>query len=1279
MEFSNLKNLAQGARQLPTHHITIRVPWHDDEWSGTVCSQPSANTSCVVLRAIANKKLDTEEEKCAGRRLDDLNRNELPPCISERVSFMAPFEISRTIEHPYAQTNAENYGHIKPTSFLQPAYTAACVPFFWLLREQVEGSAKGNVQGIAEKLQLGWVPDREPNLKFDTAWVQHRENQLALLDTFFGALRPEDSLCFFYAKRTPLSELSHRRVIVGVGRVLSVGPAAEYAYSTDDPPLRSAIWERNVGHSIRPHSKQLDGFLFPYSQILELTQNNGIDPETFVAFAPDEQFDSFSYGSELLSHDGAVASLVACAAALHRIREHIEGPWNEALNWIDTQINRIWQSRGAFPGLGSTLSAFGYEWGFEHGNLLAYEIELERERRGGGNSWDLVGEVMKNPKCLKSDSSIVLMEGLRKGWQQLSLERRALLELISRCSMTEEQAKRFYDNTERRKASIEVTDQELISNPYVFFEADRHNPDPVSFGTTDRGMFPDEAIRQEFPIPEPSRINDPADPRRVRALVTDLLEDATSEGHTILPRTWVINRARDRELRPPCPLGENVLDVSERVFSPIIELTKTKSGDVAYQIDRLVECRAIIRREVNGRVQGRVHSKQYDWSSEIDRLLQEADTSGTDDAIKQQFRASEEKAAALEQLFRSRLSVLIGPAGTGKTTLLRVLCSLSDIEQKGVLLLAPTGKARVRLEERTNQRGAGKTLAQFLSYWNRYDRYTGAYLVDRTAQRCGDFRTVIVDECSMLTEEQLASLFDALTNVERYVFVGDPRQLPPIGAGRPFVDIVNKLIPPNIESSFPRCAKGYAELTVPHRQTAAIGDDVMLASHYSGLPLDPGADEVWDRVRSGESTRLRVIRWDDGSELQEKMIDTLVKEFKLESDSDQLGFELSLGGSRFNDLNRAFFSYENQHGSNPGAASRVADWQILSPVRSGLEGVDAMNRIVQDRFRQGWRDVAMREGWSRKVSKPFGAQGIIYGDKVINVINQKRRDVYPELNGDAYIANGDLGMVVGQYKFKRFRGLPRKLEVEFAGLLGHKFGFSGGEFGDEGSNPLELAYALTVHKTQGSEFTITLLVLPNPCWLISRELIYTALTRHRDRLIVLHQGPLTDFRRYAEEKYSNIASRLTNLFVEPMPQEVIVEKQTRYLEEGLIHRTIRGDLVRSKSELVIANKLHSEGIEFHYEQPLPVAEGKIRYPDFTITDHARGINFYWEHLGLLSDPSYRARWERKKDEYRSVGILGHEDGGGSEGTLIETHDDPSGALDSQRIAELIDSVLLGRS
>lgn len=88
--------------------------------------------------------------------------------------------------------------------------------------------------------------------------------------------------------------------------------------------------------------------------------------------------------------------------------------------------------------------------------------------------------------------------------------------------------------------------------------------------------------------------------------------------------------------------------------------------------------------------------------------------------------------------------------------------------------------------------------------------------------------------------------------------------------------------------------------------------------------------------------------------------------------------------------------------------------------------------------------------------------------------------------------------------------------------------------------------------------------------------------------MVLHQGPLAEFRRFAGDDFSEIARRVTDFFVDPSPQEAFVGPQQRFLEDGLIHRTERGDLVHSKSELVIADKLHSQGIDYAYEQdPLP--------------------------------------------------------------------------------------------
>ena len=112
-------NSVAGARRLPPHHVTIRVPWHDAGWTGTVCARPLDNSSCLILRRIAEGRRDEIETRYAGRRLDELDRADLPPCVSERVSFMAPFRLTRTMAYPYREYYPETHGQVATTRFVQ--------------------------------------------------------------------------------------------------------------------------------------------------------------------------------------------------------------------------------------------------------------------------------------------------------------------------------------------------------------------------------------------------------------------------------------------------------------------------------------------------------------------------------------------------------------------------------------------------------------------------------------------------------------------------------------------------------------------------------------------------------------------------------------------------------------------------------------------------------------------------------------------------------------------------------------------------------------------------------------------------------------------------------------------------------------------------------------------------------------------------------------------------------------------------------------------------------
>ena len=94
--------VAAGARRLPPHHITIRVPWHDSGWTGAVCARPLDNTSCLILPRIGEGRRDEVETRCAGKRLDEIAAGDLavrrPPALDQ--GFVAPLPRVRTMHHP---------------------------------------------------------------------------------------------------------------------------------------------------------------------------------------------------------------------------------------------------------------------------------------------------------------------------------------------------------------------------------------------------------------------------------------------------------------------------------------------------------------------------------------------------------------------------------------------------------------------------------------------------------------------------------------------------------------------------------------------------------------------------------------------------------------------------------------------------------------------------------------------------------------------------------------------------------------------------------------------------------------------------------------------------------------------------------------------------------------------------------------------------------------------------------------------------------------------------
>ncbi len=688
--------------KLPLHHLSVRVPWHDNKWNGCVCKDPKNNSSCMFLPRMLTKDVKIEET-CTGKQLEYLNNsNYYPPCIGEKVSFMSEEDIMIKVEHTYRFSN-KRYSHFKETPLTHKSYSFSVIPFQWMLKDR---KTKDSLK--AKEYCLDYSPEKEPDLGFEDTWVQSNENQQVMLDSFISAIEPNKSLVFVYAKNIPLIEHVDR-VLIGVGRITGFGNINEYSYSENNPDITAYKWERSVYHSIRPNYK--DGFLLPYHEIMDLVNKEEItNPEEYIAYA--SNWEQFSYGSELVDHDSAIDALLALRSVLLKCENVLDIKYTSQLKWIDDRMSELWDMRGPYPGLGPVLIAFGVE----NANLIAWEIQKHLKEIDGEtpktDPWEIVDIIFYN-KATFLDERIIrsIGETLRQTWFSLSEDKKAYLKLISRITLTNDQAIYLYDIND-----INI----FLENPYRFYEIFRDKENLIKFQTIDKSLFPVESIRNKFPIPSPSNINESVDKRRIRALVIEILENAALEGHTLLNESTIITRIREKGIEPECPVTRDILNAVESFFQEdqncLKVLISSDSKEKYYKLERLEETSRLIYNFVEKRV---FQAKRFEViEKELKKILNEKFPLPESNSInyKKESIGQKEKLESLKELFSSRFTVLIGPAGTGKTELLKIFCQHSDIKQNGILRLAPTGKARVQL-------GAdAKTIAQFLLNNKRYDR-----------------------------------------------------------------------------------------------------------------------------------------------------------------------------------------------------------------------------------------------------------------------------------------------------------------------------------------------------------------------------------------------------------------------------------------------------------------------------------------------------------------------------------------------------------------------------
>ena len=359
---------------------------------------------------------------------------------------------------------------------------------------------------------------------------------------------------------------------------------------------------------------------------------------------------------------------------------------------------------------------------------------------------------------------------------------------------------------------------------------------------------------------------------------------------------------------------------------------------------------------------------------------------------------------AIRQAIASKVMVLTGGPGTGKTTTTKAIIAALQSAGMRILLAAPTGRAAKRMSEATGMEA--KTIHRLLVY-NPQDGYK------RNDENPLEGDVLIVDECSMIDIILMNNLTKALPTTMRLVLVGDIDQLPSVGAGNVLRDIIDSGVIPVVR------------LTRIFRQ--AQSSRIVMSAHAINRGCFPD-------ISNGQHTDFFFMKQEE----PEKVAETIV----------------SLVRDR---LPKAYHQ-------------PTANIQVLTPMQRGVVGAANLNMALQQALNHNTAALA-RGGYTFKED-----------DRVMQLRNNYDKDVY----------NGDLGYV------RSADMEERTLTVDFDGQTV--------EYEASELDELTLAYATTIHKSQGSEYPIVVMpVLMTHYVMLQRNLIYTGITRAKKICVLVGQ------------------------------------------------------------------------------------------------------------------------------------------------------------------------------
>lgn len=1158
----------------------------------------------MMLKNICEGKNCEQEEKNASKEWSTLYYGNLPACKGENGAFMNEKPYKRLFNHVYQKNDKLPHHFLQPKELEIPEYSFFGVPFRYMSRD--------NSSFIDERFPYFAQDEQDPFNK-KSSWVYGRQRQFDIVGWFRSNIVAGESLVTFYCKNSNPVDEDSRRIIVGLGEISMVNPTLEYESTINQP---YPLWDILMSHTIRMDLKKSKGFLLPYHEYLELEESVIIEKTglsksqaikdiklTLDKLGDSEKiFNELSYGCEYVSNHSMLIILNAARLCLENVKKHglIGGDWDMQLRWIDDKIAQVKSLIGPFPSFAEGLRAIGFNYAY----LIEQDLRNDGHCGTKDNPWRAFEKLLSGK--IKKDTAVYNVElpSYRKTWNGMSEESKQVLELLSRFEIDADTIYSWY-------AAPDWYD-DLIENPYLLSEQSSYGE--VSPEMVDLGVIADPEIQGKF-IPEaPSCIDTKIDERRIRAYVIYKLKLQSLEGDTLMSVSELSDYLEDVLSTDNLKLPVHFFKTNKDFISKMLRFI---NNDAAVQLDEFYDMEAYLRQVFKERAKANVKTPlEEDWVTKVKSVA------GYNEKDERSVEAAKTQIKALEMFGKKKLCVLTGAAGTGKTSVVEALLDCKQIQDEGVLLLAPTGKARVKLGKQSKS-GEALTVAQFLTRQGFFNWETMLPEYKEEGRKYSMSKNVIVDECSMLTTRDFYVLLNALdlTVVNRIILIGDPYQLPPIGDGRTFSDLCNYL---NLEEN-----EAITSLNIVVRTIGAKDSDILaLASWFSGTKPTKDADTIFDRIQQGElDGDLSVYTWKDESVLKDKIVEVLNEEFK-EYKGESLKEKIStiIG---MDDVNAAK--------SNPGI---VENFQVLSPVKNPVWGTFQLNTYFQEFV--GSNEI--------QYSTTIFPNNFYYRDKVIQLKNEKMTS-YPSKK-EQQLSNGQIGFV----SFAK----QDSAQIFFSGISKECFYFRS-QKGDESEQKIDLAYAITIHKSQGSDFGTVLVVLPKSGLILSRELIYTALTRAKKKLILLVEDNMQWLMEYSKPQRSILAHRNTNLF----EYSVREKKLSIPYVEGLIHKTLSGDIVRSKSEVIIADALYNEGIKFEYEKLKEENEHRC-IPDFTF-ETASGDTIIWEHLGMLDNPSYKRSWDKKLKFYNEIGFVEGDN-------LFTTRDHDGGSIDSNEIHDVVEII-----